>query len=164
MKNSLCDATAVEAGLHVCKDCKSLLSWERNKSKGFPVSRLDTLSSLGATPSIFLHSVSHASSSASFGSLVAISSTRFHFMNRYAMSHSTAIALSTIAIVQSPPCTSALARPKIAMPTRLPSGGTSQIVELHLGHFASSGNSMPVTCTEKVSPHLQGTGNENFIS
>src|SRR6267378_1301550 len=145
MKNSLGDATAVEAGQHVCKDCKSLRSWERNKSKGFPVSRLDTLSSLGATPSIFLHSVSHASSSASFGSLVAISSTRFHFMNRYAMSHSTAIALSTI-----------------AMPTRLPSGGTSQIVELHLGHFASSGNSMPVTCTEKVSPHLQGTGNENF--
>jgi hypothetical protein len=45
---------------------------------------------------------SHTSSSASVGFLADMESIRFHFMNRYARSHSTAIAPRTIASVQSP--------------------------------------------------------------
>ena len=111
---------------------------------------------------VFRHSFSHSSRSASLQTFVSITSMRFHFMNRYAISHSTAIAARTIASVQSPFLNSVSARPRIIIPTTLPRGWTSQIREWHLGHSASLGKSVPLTCTVKASPQPQVMGNENF--
>src|SRR5260370_122764 len=85
-------------------------------------------------------------------------------MNRNARSHSIAIALKTIARVQSPFFSSSVAaRLKIAMATRLPRGAISQMLDSHLGHWTLRGNFEPVTGTENISPQLHVTGNEYFI-
>jgi len=154
---------AVIAEYCACTARNSPLFCERKESNGWPVNNSETLSSLAPIAKNFRQRSSHFSRSASFTGRVFRRSSSFHFMYRRAISHSTAIAPSTIVRVQSPFFNSVQERLMISCPAKFPSGSTNQRTAWQFGQRSSCATRVPTASTMTVWPQPQITLAEVFI-